>query len=291
MADTSGTYLLARVHKAGELTDQVIFDSILNPKPILVRKNAWTFIRVIGFNRFIYGELVKYEPDGEVTIIDDGVGTENQKKEPNLKKASSPFVFIPEFSGICFMKASRQITERNFGKRFSKIIRETNDDFFVECEVEMIADLQGFIEKLSVFTSIERIYAKVFPTNPLFGHYWKSLDEYLKKRNTNTLKIDETSYLDESIQTNLSSVAAQILSGAIEETDNVDITDQALLLAIDGYGSAIVEGSEKKVYRKLDTSMTTKNFQFSREPEPVELYKKAYEEFAQINKERGLSHK
>ena len=56
---------------------------------------------------------------------------------------------------------------------------------------KLLLILKNFIKKLNEFEHINRIYAKVKPPNPSFGWLWKDLNDYLKRRNTSELTIDE----------------------------------------------------------------------------------------------------
>lgn len=294
MAKNKGLYYLGRVQKGGELDDKLLIDSILNPKTITARNNAWTFIESQGFKSFIFSKLVKFQPSGEVFVVDEEDKTEVKQVEPNLRIAISPFIYIPDYSGICFLNVSNHIYESNFSKYFSRIIKKTNNDFFVDCEVEMIADMRAFAQRIINLGSVDRIFAKVNPPNPLYGPLWEKLKEYLEKRNTNNLSIDEksdsNSSLNSKISDHLKGVLGQTEENPYQPDDEVDISDAAILMAADGYGNGKVEGTEDNKYIVIKTSETIKNFRFDRDPEPEELYRIAVEELIKINDERHLDH-
>lgn len=293
MARNQGIYFLGRIHKGGELDNEALIESILNPASIRTRNNAWTFIESQGFENFVYGKLVKYKPAGEVYIVDEEDKTEEKLIEPNLRIAISPFIYIPEYSGICFLRVSNHVHENNFDKRFSRIIKETNNDFFVDCEVEMVTDLKTFAKRLIELQTIDRIFAKVNPPNPLYGPLWENLKEFLERRRTNNLSIDEKSSGNASLNSKLSDHLTGILNQTEDEPyrpEEVDITDAAILMAADGYGNGKIEGTDRNKIVVIRTSETIKNFKFDREPEPEELYRLALEEFIKINDERHLDH-
>jgi hypothetical protein len=293
MAKNKGIYFLGRVHKGGELDDETIIQSILSPTTIQARNNAWSFIESVEFEDFVFAKLVKFQPKGEVYVINEDENTEEKQPEPNLRVAVSPFIYIPAYSGICFLRVSGHIYENNFDKRFSKIIKDTNNDFFVDCEIEMVTDLKTFAKRLVKLQSIDRIFAKVNPPNPLYGPLWKKLKEYLERRNTNDLKIDENSEENSSLNTNLREHIEGVLSQTKEEPylpDEVDLTDSAILMAADGYGNGKVEGIDEDKQVVIRTAETIKNFKFQRDPEPEELYNFAVSEFIKINDERHLHH-
>ncbi|MEX0661347.1 MAG: hypothetical protein WEA58_15600 [Balneolaceae bacterium] len=293
MEKNQGLYYLGRVQKGGELDNDLLSESILNPKTIVARNNAWTFIESQGFEKFIFSKLVKFQPSGEVFVVDDEDKTEKKQIEPNLRVAISPFIYIPEYSGICFLNVSNHIYDSNFGKYFSRIVKETNNDFFVDCEVEMIVDMRAFAQRIINLRSIDRIFAKINPPNPLYGPLWERLKDYLERRNTNNLSLDEKSDSNSS----LNSKIGDHLRGIIDQTEenpympeDVDISDAAILMAADGYGNGKIEGTETNKYVVIKTSETSKNFRFDRDPDPQELYNFALEELVRINDERHLDH-
>jgi hypothetical protein len=67
---------------------------------------------------------------------------------PNLLKASAPFVFLPEFSGLAYLHVWNGISEELFEKRLKTLIEEAHSNFFAECDVEPISDYTRFGKKL-----------------------------------------------------------------------------------------------------------------------------------------------
>ncbi len=249
--NSKGTYYLGRAIKHGILDHEKITEAIIKPKPITAWNYDWTFINAhkgkIDGTDYIYAKMCKYSPKAEVTVIDPEKSEEIIKDEPNLHKATSSFVYIPEFSGLAFLRVSSDIEPTTFMKRFSALINNKYGNFFVKCEVEPIADLRTFSLKLSKLERIFNISAAVSPPNPLFGPLWKDLKEYLEMRSTDKLKINEESGGDKSIATKL----PELVKGVSEQTEekpflpnHVDIGDAAILMAADGYGSGFVKGTK-----------------------------------------------
>lgn len=294
----NGTYYLGRVIKREMLTPETLIEAILNPRPITVRGFDWTFINVqkgrIGNTDFIYGKLCKYSPDAEVMVIDPEKGEEVKQDEPNLRIASSPFVYIPEFSGISFLRVANNIEPKTFMKRFAALVTHKHQNFFVGCEVEPIADLRSFAVKLSKLEGIFDISASVSPPNPLFGPLWEDLKNYLKTRRADRMKIHEESGRDNTISTNL----PNLVKNASEQTPEkpfivpgkIDIGDAAILMAADGYGSGYVRGREKGETVVINTSETMKNFSFPKDPKPEGLFRKSYDIFRKIKEDRHMKH-
>ena len=292
-----GTYYLGRVIKFGNLDTEKLIDAILFPRPIRAYGHAWTFIdsEKFAFNNseFVYAKLIKYSPDAEVFVVDPEKGKEVRQDEPNLSIASSPFVYIPEFSGIAFLRVSNHIEAKTFMKRFGKLIENKYDSFFMECEVEPISDLRSFAIKLSKLDGIYNLSATVFPPNPLFGPLWRDLKVYLENRRTDKMKIQEESMDEHIIKTNLptlvKSISEQTASDALFD-QKVGIGDAAILMAVDGYGTGFIKGKREGEYVTIKTSETIKNFSFLKEAIPIDLFKKAYELLKEIKDDRHMEH-
>jgi hypothetical protein len=294
----NGTYYVGRVLKLGVLDQSMLIRAILNPTSIKVRGNKWTIIDsqeyAQGSNHFIYGKLSKYSPDGEVTIIDEVNRQQIQQSEPNLLVASSPFIYIPDHSGIAFLNVYSHIEQKTFVDRFSMIIEESHNGFFVDCDIEMISDLKSFAAKLSALDRIYQVNSKVSPPNPLFGPLWSSLKDYLIERNTDRMTIIENAPESQSINTDLPNIvqlAAEQEQGKDYFTkEKIPIGDAAILMAADGYGNGTVRGIKEGESVTIKTSETAKNFSFSKVPDPYELYEKVLTIFEKIKSNRHMQH-
>lgn len=293
----NGTYYLGRVIKHGMLNQDKLIEAILKPKPITAWGFDWTFINAqkekINNIDFIYAKLCKYSPDAEVMVIDPEKGAELKQDEPNLRIAASPFVYLPEFSGISFLRVSNNIEPKTFMKRFAALAKNKYGNFFVDCEVEPISDLRSFAIKLSKLEGIFNISASISPPNPLFGPLWEDLKNYLETRRTDRMKIQEESGGDNTISTNLPNLVKSVSEQTLEKPfipNKVDIGDAAILMAADGYGSGYVRGRQKGETVVIKTSETIKNFSFLKEPKPEELFRKAYAIFKKIKEDRHMKH-
>ena len=293
----NGTYYIGRVIKLGTLNNDKLMDAILFPRPITAWGQAWTFIdsEKVKYDNgeFVYAKLIKYSPDAEVFVVDPVKNKEVRQDEPNLSIASSPFVYIPEFSGIAYLRVSNHIEPKTFMKRFGALIKNKYDGFFVECDVKPISDLRSFAIKLSKLEGIYNISATVSPPNPLFGPLWKDLKVYLEQRRTDRMKIQEESADDQTIKTNLPSLVKDISEQKSVETfltQKIDIGDAAILMAADGYGTGFIKGKQKGEYVTIKKSETIKNFSFLKDVKPLELFKKAYKILKDIKDDRHMQH-
>ncbi len=289
---------MGRVLKLGTLDQKKLIDAIKEPVSVNFRGNSWTFIDVEehrdNFDHFIFGRLSKYKPQGEVVVVDTEKRTEETQFENNLRVASSPFVYIPEHSGIAFLNIHSHIEQTVFINRFCSIVEETHSNFFVDCDIEMISDLRSFAAKVSSLEGIYEVKAKVSPPNPMFGSLWEDLKNYLIDRNTDRMNIDEESPENKPLNTNL----PEHIKKASEQTEEneyrtekpLPISDAAILMAADGYGHGLVRGKSGDEFITIKTSETVKNFSFFTSPVPAELYQKAKKIFDDIKEKRHLGH-
>jgi hypothetical protein len=288
-------YYLSRVIKLGQLTSTKLIDTLTNPSSVIIRNVGWTIIETKRYNRFVVGIMVKYDPEGEISIIDNRSHSEIVEKHQNMRSARSPFIYIPEYSALVYQKVSGEIEPFVFSKRFAAIIKETFKEFFMDCDVEPITDLRSFSVKLASLDGIHRIQAKVNPPNPLFGPYWGPLKDYLKKRKTETLKIEEEAKPEQLISSRIPEYVNTLSNNETDEPSeelikSIDIGDAAILMAADGYGEGLIQGKQKGKYVTIKTSESIHNFTFDKIPNPEELYKIAVEILQRINTQRHMKH-
>lgn len=297
MAST-GTYYLGRVLKLGTLDQKKLIDAIKEPTTVSYRGSSWTFIDVHEAEhngiRYIFGRLSKYKPLGEVTVVDTRKRTEETQIEPNLKVASSPFVYIPSHSGIAFLNVYNHIEQKAFINRFCSIIEDTYQRFFVDCHIELVSDLRSFSAKVSSLDGIYHVNAKISPPNPMFGCLWAELKDYLIKRNTDRMTVVEDAPDNQPLNTDLPYHIEKAANQTAEEQyvsdEPLPIGDAAILMAADGYGHGTVKGRRNNETVTIKTSETVKNFSFDKNPEPHELFDKAVEVFDDIKEKRHLGH-
>lgn len=293
-----GTYYAGRVLKLGLLNQDKLLDSIKNPISVKYRGSAWSFTDVEEHDenglRFVFGRLSKYAPDGEVGVVDEFTRSEKKQPEPNLLVASSPFVYIPDHSGIVFLNVSGHIEVRTFVRRFCEVVEKTHHNFFVDCDIELVTDLKTFAAKLLSLDGIFKIEARISPPNPLFSPLWESLERYLRGRNTDRMTVIEDAPGSEVLRTDLPS----LVEAAAHQTEEkrfipkseIPIGDAAILMAADGYGSGVIRGRRDDEVVVIKTSETAVNFSFEKTPEPYELAMKSLEIFEKIEKQRHMEH-
>ncbi len=207
--------------------------------------------------------------------------------------ASSPFLYIPKYSGIAFLHVWNYIQQDVFIRRFTDIIKEKYDNFFVDCIIEPITDLRTFYKKISQLKSIERIKATIRPPNPLFGYFWESLKEYIIDRNASEMKLDEKSAPGNNINNDLKKIIDIIITeGDVKEIEktSIKIGDASILMAADGYGHGQVEGIEGKKTVIVSTKQTKLSIKFDKDPDPIKLKEEVTDIFKEIKKQRHMDH-
>jgi|SRR5438094_1389582 len=291
-----GRYYLARVRKGGLITETAFRAALLRPSSVILGDYAWTFTdlvsgRVETGEDFVFGKLTRYEPSGVVAVLDLERHATGEQIARDLIVGSAPFVYIPSQSGIAYMHVWDIVDRSMFVTQFVRVILEYFRNFFVECEIEPIVDLRTFAAKLQDLDVVTGIEAKVHPPNPLFGRAWESLDAYIDNRNAKELKISEQGTKDEPLKTELASIATALASGAEQRVpENVDVTDAAVLMAADGYGSGKVSGYNRDAEVVVLTSQTQLSFLFSKTPAPESLAAEALRRLESEAARRALRH-
>jgi hypothetical protein len=299
--DARGRYYLSRIIKLGQLNQDNLIRAMMKPASIVTGKYAWTLTDVRVFERnkkimYVFGKLSKYNPEGSVRVVNEREKAETSVVEPNLIEASSPFIYIPEFSGLAYLHVWNRIERETFAKRFSRIIEESFENFFVECKIEPITDLRKFIEKLASIDTFTEISAKVHPPNPLFGRAWQNLREYLEKRQASELSLkevgDEKKPLNSHLETHVRGLVDQTDKERYFPSEPVDITDAAILMAVDGYGDGRIVGRERETRSTVILKVSEKHvsFLFEADPSPDQLFEEAHKQFRKISNERIMDH-
>jgi hypothetical protein len=298
MAPSRGRYYLSRVIKLGNLTQDKLVTAILNAPVLRIGKYDWAITDAVDGRtakpKFVFGKLAKYSSEGHVTVVDPKRKSQLDALAPNLLVASAPFVYLLDYSGIAYLHVWNDIQEELFPKRFCALIQAAYENFFVECSVEPVADYQAFVQKLDHLERITEMSAKVHPPNPLFGHLWGELKDYIIHRNAEEVAVREKKTDGQGIKTELKALMQELLAATPQSTPAehkpVDITDAALLMAADGYGKGKVIGQQRGEEVVIRTSDTHKSFLHPKEPAPPELATAAGEFFQAISEERHMEH-
>lgn len=289
-----GRYYLGRVVKIN-LDQKKLMDAITKAPTVNIGKFDWTITDVEDHRGdelpYVFGRLFKYAKDGHAKVIDEENRSQIEVDVPNLVEASSPFVYLPECSGIVFLQVWNGIQEDVFPRRFKSIIEAAFDNFLIACDIEPVSDYRAFTTRLKKLDKFIEFSATVHPPNPLFGRLWGSLHEYIEMRNTSEVTVQEKASKSTGIKSNIIEHMDQILESSDYEPNEVPaIGDAALLMAADGYGRGRVTGVEGENEVTIKTSDTQKNFSYYKDPVPIDLANKARKLFDAVSKERDMSH-
>ncbi len=289
-----GRYYLGRVIKIN-LNQEQLMNAIANAPIVSIGKFDWTITDVIdnrnSSHKYVFGKLSKYAKDGSAKVIDEQKRSQVKADIPNLLEASSPFIYLPDYSGIAFLHVWNGIQEDVFPRRFKSIIEAAYDNFFVGCEIEPVSDYRAFTSKLKKLEKFTEISATVYPPNPLFGRLWGNLNSYIKARNASEITVKEHTEKNEGLKSDVVEHLTKIMKDPHYEPEKIpDIGDAALLMAADGYGRGKVIGIEDGDEVIIKTSDTQKSFLFSQEPAARELSARTEIEFKTISHERDMSH-
>lgn len=294
----TGKYYIGRIRKAGILDNEKIIRAILNPIPMTIGKFDWSFTDIVSTYGnmkssatfpFVFGHLSKYQSQGQIKIVDRNSSQQANELIPDLLIASAPFVYLPNESGIAYLHVWNQIQADVFARRFGSIIENTYDDFFVDCGIEPISDYRVFGTKVSELDSISELWAKVHPPNPLFGRHWKALHDYLKKRNASEVSVNESTEQKSGLNTRIGDILSRGVKD-VDQEESIGVTDSAVLMAADGYGSGKVVGMKGKLRKTIRTKDTQESFEFTRDPDAEELAIESHHQFQRVSDERNLRH-
>ena len=299
MGKREAVFYIGRISKIGFDQDKFI-ETIFDPKPLKDNNTntMWNIVNVAkeeGNISYYSGKLNKVKPDATITVMTKNYKEEIEKEEPDMVLNSSEFIYIPQYSGIAFHSIPNYIEPKRFISIFSRIIENSLGNFFVDCKINLLDDLDSFFKKLNSFSSISTMKATVNPPNPLFGRFWESLKEYLKKRNATELQIKEINK-DKNLKTAIKELIMLILNKDEKEielylkSNDISLLDSAILMSLDGYGNGRIDGYIKNQYIFIKTHEKVMHFSLDCEFSNKEIFDKANEIFQRISNERYMEH-
>ena len=314
-------YFLTRLLKSGVLEVDQVVDAIIDAIVIEKNNSEYTFTEAETFDLegvdFVYGRLARYSPSGETKVVDPKDHTESVAEVQNLLIGSSPFIYIPSEAIVAYQQIWGRLEKAQFARAFARLITEKYRNFFVDCELEPISDLEGFVRRLIQLDSIVEIRATVKPPNPLFGDLWKSLRDYLRARNATKILVEESGQAAAGLKTELPRLVKSlqpsqatsdeeesetedptIVERSAQDTNSVDqdslstvaLSDAAVLMALDGYGRARIRGRKKNKQSEIRSEDAQLSFRFASDPEPKALAKEVGSLARRINSSRKLTH-
>jgi hypothetical protein len=295
----SARYNLSRLVKGGVLDASKVIEALKNSPSVTSRDFAWTLTDVAEdivtdegtTHRYTFGRLAKYDPDALIDIVDESSRSTTQRLEPNMQKAASDFVYLPDSAVFGHRHVWNEIRPSDFRQHVADLIVAFHAGFFVQCAIEPIADLSLFLSKLAQLEKVTELKANVSPPNPLFGMFWSNLDKYLAERRLRSLTIKENAKLNDSVPTQAPEIARRIEAGNVEEGNPAPIGDAAVLMAADGYGRAEVGGTRNGQTIIVKTKDNAISITLPASVTPAELALAVVKEVKRLESKRGLIHK
>lgn len=290
-----GRFYLGRIIKIGQLDQKQLIEAIIKPPIIVANRYSWTITDAleskINSVIYYYGKLSKFRAEGHIKVVDVENKAQQDAIEQNLLEASSPFVYLPEYSGIAYLHVWNGIQEDVFRRRFKNIIEKKYDNYFCECDIDVITDYRTFSNMIQSIDRFTEISANIVPPNPLYGICWEELKDYLKSRNAAEVQIKEVEQNNIGINTDIKLLISSIINDPeYKLTKPPAIGDAAILMAADGYGKGKVIGVREGKEIVIRTMDTQRSFLLNKEPEPDELAKHALDIFNDVSIERGMKH-
>ncbi len=292
---SKGTYYVGRINKGGRLDNKNLLKAIINSTEITHGLFKWSITNIeegeVDEGPYVFGFLSKYYLEGPIKIVNEEEKNQEEYSATNLLRASSPFVYLPDYAGIAYLHVWDGILNETFRSRFQQIIKETFGNFFVDFTIEPIIDYRTFVQKIIGLDSIQSINATVRPPNPSFGRLWKNLNDYIMERNAREVNISEKGRGIEGIKSKIADLLLRIIANKLYEPDiPPDIADAALLMAADGYGHGTIKGYDGNSIRTIRTRENQESFPFDKDPVPSELASRSAYVFEKISKKSGMRH-
>lgn len=171
---STAKYYVGRLLKMGNLTTDSVIAAI--EEPVVIQRGNYLFtftnvsyVRDVAEHPFVFGRLAKFAAEGEIEVVEPDRHVATAAGVPNLLYASSPFVYVPAFSGLAYQHIWNRLERSQFEKAFADLVVEKYQGLFVEAKVEPVADLRTFVQRISTMELIFMLEAKVHPPNPLSG--------------------------------------------------------------------------------------------------------------------------
>ena len=173
---------------------------------------------------FFVGSLLKYSRNKSHEVVEESGGTVNQIEVDNEVIGTAKFVLEVKTGLIAYTVPARQISQLSFLNRFTELIEEANDNFFVEATIETIEERGDLMERLRSMNRIDEIKINLHPSNPSSAKIWETVDKRIQ--GLNAAKYSQQYEAKKG--------------GPSLQTDNQII--QSIAMAEDGYGTAQAKG-------------------------------------------------
>ena len=249
-------YFLGRMHLIAHFQNKLdyIKRSLSTIKTVTERENDWGFFDVrsleIENEIYYYGYLVKYKPVDNDEMVDK-IGHQLTNILINDRvQAKSFFLLHPQSGLIGYHLVSGQISDNQFKNQFKCIFEAANENLLVSVDIIAVADSTEILSAIKHFDSIQMISFAVHPSNPRFSDKWRNIDDKLH------------------------SMRADVFKGVYCGKEGLDIQNNderisEVLMAVDGYGKAKVDGIKDGKRHSVSTAKEPINVNSTKEG-PIE---------------------
>jgi Domain of unknown function (DUF4747) len=223
---------------------QFLYEGLNSKAEVVYRRDTFKFINSevlkIGSKVYVTGQLVKYIPDHEESVVSK---TNEIEHIPIKNKilAASRFFIDTAASIIMYEENKSHIPKDSFGARFKSLFVKNFSEEFADIEISAITEDYDFFKRIDEVKEIKRIVINLVPSNPNNSQLWKRVDEKLRNdKITNYKEIQENKKKGQSIKVD-------------EETKS------KFYMSEDGYGKSDVSGLDangKEIFVSTEDSTT-----------------------------------
>ena len=128
----SASYFLSRIIKGGLLDVERVISAMREAGSVESRGFAWTIVDIeegtTSYHkkpyRYLAGRLVKYDPDAFVEVVDEATRRTRLQSEPNMQRAASLFVYLPDEAIFGHKRVWNEIRATDFRTQLAAITNQ-----------------------------------------------------------------------------------------------------------------------------------------------------------------------
>lgn len=226
-------YQFARLNLLGQWDDKHVFvsDALASGATESKGKFKYGFFDLeeveLESEMFAFGRLVKYKPLLEGETVDERLHQVVEGGLPQGVVAKSEFLLHYDSDVIAYRPVASRLSPAQFREMAAKLIELAHDRFFVSAEVQSIDEGFEIEEAIREFEEITKVSLDLHPSNPSNREVWERIDRRLTElgaiRMWQTLiarqgGFDRTTFFDDDVY-------------------------RGLMMAADGYGSGLIQGT------------------------------------------------
>ncbi len=218
----------------------LIHQTLNRSETVSHRDFEWGYFNVSSVihnnERFICGYLVKVRPTEQDLIVDRATHKIATEELLDRVEAKCDFILHLGTDVIAIRPIPNKVSVEQFFDRFAQVFEEANDKLFVSAEIKSIQDELEFRDALRKFSRIQRVSVSLHPSNPSSRALWRDTDERLRRMRASQFREHYESASE---------------GGLLIEDNDAVFGD--MMMAVDGYGEAKVEGTFEGKNRVVST--------------------------------------